>query len=445
MLKKNDIIEIMIDDISVEGAGIGRFEGQIVFVQKALPEEYVQVKIIKATKSYAVGLLIEILSESKHRTESFCPVFGKCGGCTLQHLEYDAQLSYKANYIKQCIKRIGGIDIEMPQIIAAQEKKAYRNKASFPVTQIDGKAAAGFYAPYSHRVVPSYCSIQQPQVNEVKDIVIAWANETSVPAYDETTGKGKIRHIVARRSSNGEIMAGLVSTEPIIDDKLISALKEIPGMKSIVANFNAKKTNAILGYSSKVVFGDEYIIEKYDDLSFRVRFADFLQINHEQSEKLYKTALEFADISKNDIVYDLFCGIGTISLLAAKNAKSIVGIEYMQTAVNSAEENAILNGITNASFIAGDAGEKLSEAVALAGKPDIVILDPPRKGCEQSLIESVCNAEPEKIVYVSCSPATLARDIAVFSENGYTLSRIKGVDMFPQTTHVETVCLLTRK
>ncbi len=444
MLKKNDMIELDIEDISVEGAGIGRFEGQVVFVRGALSGERVCAKIIKAAKSYAAGLLTDIINASEERRQPFCPVFSKCGGCTLQHLGYEAQLSYKANYIKQCLKRIGGVDIETPAILASKETKAYRNKASFPVGNINSIVQAGFYAPYSHRIVPSYCEIQQPVVNEVKEAVKKWANEEGVSVYDENTGKGNLRHIVVRCSSLGEVMAGIVTTEKIIDDELISKLKEIKGLNSIVENINSSKGNNILGAQSTAVYGSGYITETYGGLKFKASLNSFLQVNHSQTEQLYETALAFADIKQTDVVYDLFSGIGTISLLAAQKAKRLVGIEYVQAAADNAADNAEMNGITNAHFICGDAVEKLSEAAETAGRPDVVIIDPPRKGCEAGLIKDICKAAPRRVVYVSCSPSTLARDIALFRELGYSLVEVRGVDMFPQTTHVESVVLLKK-
>ena len=445
MLKKNEVIELNIDDLTVDGAGIGRYDGQIVFVQKALPSECIETKIIKAKKNYAIGLLQRILKSSSERVDPFCPVFGKCGGCSLQHLSYIDQLNYKSNYVQQCLKRIGGIDIKRPEIIPSDNEKEYRNKASFPVAQINGEIVAGFYAHHTHRVIPSYCAVQHSQINKVKDIVVDWAKEKGISAYDEKTGKGSLRHIVVRRSSIGEIMTGIVSTERIIDDELIERLTAVKGMSSIIENINSSKGNNILGSKSTPVYGSGYINEKYGDVKFKASLNSFLQINHVQTEKLYEIALEFADVKQTDTVFDLFCGIGTISLLAAKKAKSVVGIEYVQQAVDNAIENAELNGITNASFLAGDAGEKLDEAIELVGRPDVVILDPPRKGCDEALVKKLCELKPSRIVYVSCSPSTLARDVALLKEGGYVLEEIKAVDMFPQTTHVETVISLRRK
>lgn len=444
MLKKNDIIQIKIDDISIEGAGIGKYEGMVVFVPKALPEEIVEAKIIKVMKSYAVARVINIEEISKHRIEPFCELFEQCGGCSLQHLDYQQQLAFKARHIKECFKRLGGIDIELPSILAADNIRDYRNKAAFPAANVNGLMEAGFYATRSHRLIVGDCPIQKQQINNIKNIIIKWANENGIEAYDEKIGTGVIRHIIVRQASNGELMVGLVTRDKDIDHSLITSLSKVSKLNSLVQNVNNTKGNVILGAKTRVLYGDEYITEKYEDLSFRVALTSFLQINYEQTHKLYQVALLYANISNNDIVFDLFCGIGTISLLASKRAKQVIGIEYVQSAIDNAIDNAERNGINNTHFIAGDAGQMLDEGVRYAGKPDVIILDPPRKGCEQSLINKIIDISPSKIVYVSCNPATLARDIALLCKNGYILSKVCGVDMFAHTTHVECCCLLVK-
>ena len=444
-LKKNDVVEITIDDLTVEGAGIGRHEGMTVFVPRALPGETVAVKIIKLAKSYAVGRMMNISRPSAERVAPFCPVFEQCGGCTLQHLSYDAQLAYKSRYVQQCFKRIGGINIDTPHIEPCANTRDYRNKASFPVAGQTGQARAGFFAPRSHELVACDCPIQKPEINAVKNAVVRWANNNDIPPYNEQTGKGVLRHIVARQSSDGGVMTGVVVREKVDERPLIEALQSIPDLKSIAININREKGNAILGRETRVIYGGAYITEEYSGLKFRAALQSFLQVNHAQSQKLYDKALEYADISQNDTVFDLFCGIGTISLLAARRAKRVLGIEYEPSAVKNAEENARLNGIGNVQFLAGDAGELLKTGVNTAGNPDIVILDPPRKGCDAALIEGIVVASPKRIVYVSCNPATLARDAALLKELGYEVKEVSGVDMFPHTTHVECVIGMQRK
>ncbi len=444
MLKKNDIIELAIEDLTVEGAGIGKHDGMAVFVPKALPGEYVRARAIKLTKSYAVARLLDIIKRSPERTEPFCGSFEECGGCTLQHLSYKGQLEYKARYIKECFKRLGGIDIETPEVVAADNIRDYRNKASFPVAAADGKIQAGFYAPRSHRLVATNCPIQKQPVNEIREAVLKWAEKEGIQAYDEEKHSGTLRHIIGRQSSGGELMAGVVVKDSINEKALASALNGIPGLNSVVLNRNDKNTNAILGDEEHVVSGEKYLTETFGGLSFRAGLSSFLQVNHEQAEKLYKLAIEYAEISKSDVVFDLFCGIGTLSLLAARNAKRVIGIEYVESAAENAKENARLNGIDNAKFLAGDAERMLDEGVKLAGEPDIVILDPPRKGCDRALTEKLIKMAPRKIVYVSCNPSTLARDAALLCKAGYQIKAVKGVDMFPHTTHVESVVLMVK-
>lgn len=444
ILKKNDVVEITIEDLTVEGAGIGRHEGMAVFVPRALPGETVTVKIIKLTKSYTVGRMLNLSHSTAQRVSPFCPVFEQCGGCTLQHLSYEAQLAYKSRYVQQCFKRIGGIEIEPPQIEPCVNTRDYRNKASFPVAGQMGQAQAGFFAPRSHELVVCDCPIQKPAINAVKNAVVRWANNNGIAPYSEQSGKGILRHIVARQSSNGGIMAGVVVREKVDERLLTEALKDIPNIQSIAINTNREKSNAILGRDTRVISGNPYITEEYSGLDFRAALQSFLQVNHAQSQKLYDIAIDYANISKHDIVFDLFCGIGTISLLAARQAKKVLGIEYELSAVKNAEENARLNGIQNVQFLAGDAGEQLKAGVNIVGLPDIVILDPPRKGCDAALLEDIAAISPLRIVYVSCNPATLARDAALLKERGYKVCQIGGVDMFPHTTHVESVVLMSR-
>ena len=443
MLNKNDMIDIRIDDLTVDGAGVGRYNGFAVFVPHALPDETVSAKIIKVTKNYAVSRLINIIEPSQHRITPFCTVFEKCGGCTLQHLDYTQQLLFKSRHVQQCFSRIGGINIGRPVVSPSPNVRDYRNKASFPVSDANGHAEAGFFAPRSHRLVPSDCPIQKPAINDIKNAVIKWANDNSISAYDEKKHTGTLRHIIGRQTSTGDIMAGIVVRHDISTNGLADALQDIPRLKGVVVNINGKKGNAILSDKNNVVFGAPYITERYDGLKFRVGLTSFLQVNHAQSERLYKTALRFADIQQSDIVYDLFCGIGTISLLAANKAHTVLGIEYGAQAAQNAADNAALNNIRNAVFLAGDAGEKLAEGVQHVGEPDIVILDPPRKGCDSVLIDRIAKLSPRKIVYVSCNPATLARDAAQFSAHGYAVSAVEGADMFPHTTHVECVIMMT--
>lgn len=440
MLKKNDTIDIDIDDLTVEGAGVGRHEGMAVFVPRALPGETVRARVIKPAKSYAVARLDGILAPSPERVTPFCGVFEACGGCTLQHLAYEAQLKYKARHIKECFARIGGLEISLPHVEPAANIRDYRNKAAFAVAEADGRAEAGFYAPRSHRLVACDCPIQKHAINDVKNSVVAWANSRGIAPYDEETHAGLLRHIVVRQSSRGETMAGVVLRDWIDAASLADALKG--AADCVIVNRNADRHNAILGGQSRTVFGDGVLTEYYDGLAFRAGLASFLQVNYEQSKKLYRLALREADMGPGDTVFDLYCGIGTISLPAARKAKVVLGIEYMEEAAQNARDNARLNGLGNAAFLAGDAGRMIDEGIGQFGAPDIVILDPPRKGCDLLLIQRIVAAAPKRIVYVSCNASTLARDVALF--NGYNVDSVMGVDMFPHTTHVECIMLLQR-
>ena len=402
-LKKNDIVDITIDDLTVEGAGIGRHDGLVVFVPRALPGETVTARIIKLAKGYAVGRLLNISRVSENRVQPFCPVFEACGGCTLQHLSYEAQLAYKSRYVQQCMGRIGGIKIGPPVVEPCENVRDYRNKASFPVAGEAEHARAGFFAPHSHDLIECDCPIQKPIINDVKNAIVNWANQNGVPPYDEGRDRGVLRHIVVRQSAGG-VMAGVVVRGNTDEKTLADALTGLPGLRSAVVNINREKGNAILGREERIIYGDDHITEEYDGASFRASLQSFLQVNHVQAEKLYQIALEYADITRDDVVFDLFCGIGTISLLAARRARKVLGIEYEPSAVRNAEENARLNGIGNTQFLAGDAGELLKKGADLVGTPDIVILDPPRKGCDTALLEDIAAASPRRIVYVSCNP-----------------------------------------
>jgi 23S rRNA (uracil1939-C5)-methyltransferase len=414
-----------------------------VFVPRALPGETVTARIIKVATSYAVGRLMQLHRAAEGRVQPFCPVFEQCGGCTLQHLRYEDQLEYKRRYVRECFRRIGGMDIEAPEIEPADDVRAYRNKAAFPVAQMEDGVDAGFFAPRSHRLVAADCGIQKSALNDVKNAVVGWARRNGITAYNEENHSGILRHIVVRQASDGGIMAGIVVRGRVDERSLVAALKDVPGMKSVVLHVNREKGNAILSAKSRVMWGEAYITERYEDLEFRAGLTSFLQVNHPQSQKLYGIAMKYAGIAESDVVLDLFCGIGTISLLAAKRAGAVLGIEYVPEAAENAKENARFNGIVNAQFLVGDAREMLKKAIDIGGPPDIVMLDPPRKGCDKALIDAVIGAAPKKVIYVSCDPATLARDTAQFHAGGYAVEDVRCVDMFPQTTHVETIAWMS--
>jgi 23S rRNA (uracil1939-C5)-methyltransferase len=447
-MKKNEEFTLKIDDLTVDGHGLGRYEGQAVFVPGALPGETAKVSAIKIAKNYAVARLLELIEPSPDRTAPPCGDFKACGGCTLQHLSYEKQLAYKTYYVKNCLKRIGGLEIPVLPCAASPNTTGYRNKSSFPVAPGKEGLVTGFYSPHSHRVVDiSSCGIQDEAANRVLSAVREFAARYDIAPYDETAHTGLLRHIVVRSAKNGEVMAALVINGKKLPHAAECAdlLREkVPGLASFIVNRNEKKTNVILGETEEVVFGNPYITEEMLGLSFRVSLQSFLQVNREQAENLYKKALDYAALTPDDIVADLYCGIGTLTLAAARQAKKVYGIESVPDAVENANENMQLNGIGNAAFICGDCAEKLPELFKRESGVSAVLLDPPRRGCERAVLDALTEAKPERIVYVSCDAATLARDLKILAEGGYTAKEAAPYDMFPQTTHVECCCLLTK-
>ncbi|MEX1308322.1 MAG: 23S rRNA (uracil(1939)-C(5))-methyltransferase RlmD [Eubacteriales bacterium] len=446
MINKNDVLTITATDLGVDGQGIAKKDGAVFFCNGLLPGETATAKVIKPTKRFFIARALEIEKESPDRVPAPCPVFKRCGGCTLQHLAYPAQTAFKTKRVADALNRIGGLDVTISDCVASPKMYGYRNKAMFPVTQKDGQILIGFFAKGSHDVVDiEACAIQHPAINQALTIVRAWLIDNAISVYDERTHLGLIRQIFARVTSNDALMVGLVSTSKNIPatKKLVDALKAIPTLKSVMVNVNTTKGNTLLGKTTHLLYGDEALIHTVDDLSFSVDLSAFLQVNTEQTENLYRAALDMAAITKDDTVVDLFCGIGTITLLAAKQAKAVYGIEYSKAAIDNANANARANGISNAAFICGDCTEQFAQTAQKAGQVDVLIADPPRKGLDEALIAQILKAVPKRMVYVSCDPGTLARDLKQLAEK-YTIKQVVPFDMFPQTTHVETVVLLER-
>lgn len=446
---KNQDVELEITALGSEGQGIGRYSGYAVFVEGALPGERVSARIIKAGASFGVGKLNRILLPSSERVTPKCRYFGRCGGCTLQHMGYGAQLEYKTRLVKDALVRIGGFgDPNVLPAIGMDEPYRYRNKAAFPTANAEKGIEFGLFAPRSHRVIPiSDCLIQNTAGILAMQAVTEWADECGLKAYDEATGRGAVRHVVVRTSSAGKSMVTVVTTGQMPrPERLVDLLqKRLPGFCSLVHNVNKEKTNAITGEQYRVVWGEEALDERLCGLVFSVASASFLQVNTAQTSVLYEKAIEFAALAGNDVVLDLYCGIGTLSLAAAKKAKEVIGIEIVQQAIENARENAKRNGIGNARFICGAAEDVLPELVRKERlAPSAVILDPPRKGCEAQAISAIAKTGAKRIVYVSCSPATLARDCALLKNANYELVVAQPVDMFPQTAHVECVVLMSR-
>ena len=447
-MQKNDQIEIEITDMTDEGSGIGRYEGMAVFVPCTAVGDRVRVLVLKVKKTYAYGKLLEVIFPSPDRAENDCPSFNRCGGCVYRHISYTSELRIKQTRVYEAIKRIGGVDLKPNDIIGSDSPCRYRNKAQYPVAR-DG--ALGFYAFHSHRIIPcGECALQPEIFDEISAEITDWIRESCISVYNEETHKGLLRHIYLRRAEKtGEIMAvAVINGEnlPFADDfvnRLLSVCGE--NLKSVQLNINSAKTNVILGDKCKVLYGGEYITDVLCGVKVRLSPLSFYQVNRATAEKLYKKAAEYAE-PKGKLVLDLYCGAGTIGLSMAKQAKRIIGAEIVPDAVEDAKYNARLNGIQNAEFICADAAKAAALLRDRGLKPDIVIIDPPRKGCSKELIDTVAeDFSPERVVYVSCDSATLARDIKLFSEKGYTLKEYTPVDMFPRTAHVETVALLSRE
>ena len=445
MMKKNDIIELEITDYTDKGFGIGRYEGIAVFVPTSAIGDRLSVRILKLKKTYAFSKIEKILSPSKDRIEPDCPVFSKCGGCTFRHISYESELAYKQNYVYNCIKRIGGIDLA-PQPIKSLSPYFYRNKAQYP---INTEGQAGFYSNHSHRIVPSNTCLLQPEAFATAVRVFEnWLQNNNISVYNEETHKGLVRHLYLRASSSGDIMVVVVINGDTLkaDDSLISALKSALGdsFKSLQINKNKQKTNVVLGSDCSVLYGSPTLSDTLCGVEVKISPLSFYQVNHDMAQILYKTAREYAE-PKDKIILDLYCGAGTIGLSMASEAKSVIGVEIIPEAVEDAKKNAKNGGFLNTEFICADAKAAAKDLNSRALSPDVVIVDPPRKGCDESLIKTVANDfSPQRIVYVSCDPATLARDIKLFTQLGYTLKEYTPCDLFPRTSHCETAALLVR-
>lgn len=447
-VEKNKEYLIDIESVTSEGMGVGHVDGFCVFVPQTVDKDRVRTLIVKVKSGYAYGKCLEILNESEYRAEPVCSAFSKCGGCQLMHVKYDKQLQIKKEIIENAIKRIGGIDVKSIQMIGAENELRYRNKMVFPIgTDKNSNKVCGFYRERSHDIIPlDDCFLGDEINSRIIDTVMALINKHNISVYDEKSNKGVMRRLFIRKGYHtGEIMVVLsVNAKKFKYSaefaKAISALSE--DIKSIIVNFNTSKTNAVLSGENQVIFGKDTISDYLCSVKYEISPNSFYQINPEQTEKLYNKAIELADIQSSDSVMDLYCGIGTISLCAAKKAKRVIGVEIVEQAIANAKMNAENNGINNVDFYACDAAGIVPKLIEDGERPDVVILDPPRKGSDEVTLAAIVKAMPDRIVYVSCNPATLARDLRVLADNGYGPEKICGVDMFPQTVHVETVVLL---
>jgi len=472
-VEKNEHYVIDITDMTHEGQGVGRINGLAVFVDGALEGEQAEIRIIKITKSYAVGKLISLIKASPNRAAPFCEAFKRCGGCSLQHMDYQAQLAFKTRLVKDNIERLGGIyGVNVHDAIGMEQPFNYRNKAQYPVAQVNGGIVTGFYAARTHEVIRSdHCGIQDIKSEKVRHIVARFAEEKGIPAYDEKTGNGLLRHIVTRVGFNtGEVMVVLVINGDSLphSDELVRRLTGIPedisgdgmnegnasgegiscdgvpGIRSIYLNVNTENTNVILGRRNILLYGSETITDTIGKYKFNISPHSFFQVNPLQTEVLYRKALEYAGLSGTETVFDLYCGIGTISLFLSEKAAKVIGVEVVEAAVDDARKNALINGVANAEFHVGEAERVVPELYRKGLRADVVVLDPPRKGCDESLLQLLADMQPARIVYVSCNPSTLARDLKFLSGHGFNVMEAQPVDMFPWSGHVESVSRIDR-
>ncbi|MEE1056710.1 MAG: 23S rRNA (uracil(1939)-C(5))-methyltransferase RlmD [Acutalibacteraceae bacterium] len=449
-LKKNEIYETTITGMTTEGSGVGRIDGTAVFITNTAIGDIIKTKIIKTSKNYAIGRIEEIISPSPDRTEPDCKYFSQCGGCTYRHITYEAECQIKQQRVQDAIARIAGFEnLKINPIVGGKSRNHYRNKAQLPVGKDSkGNLIMGFYAYHSHRIVDSNsCNLQPDEFTEISKIVKSWTVKNKIQPYNEATHTGLLRHLYIRIAEvTGEIMVCLVINGNSISftDELINQLKAVKGFKSLQLNINKEKTNVVLGKKCITLYGCDYITDILCGLKFNISPLSFYQVNRTQAENLYSIAQKYAQLKKDDILLDLYCGTGTIGLSMAHKIKKLIGVEIIPQAIENAKENAKLNNINNAEFICADASTASTKLDKQGIKPTVIIVDPPRKGCDKELIATIVKMSPKRVVYVSCDSATMARDIKIFNELGYTPREVTPVDMFPGTSHIECVVLMSR-
>jgi len=448
-VQKNQYIEMEFSSLGHNGEGVGKYQGYTLFVPGVLPGEKAKVKVIKVKKNFGYGRLMEILQPSVERVEPLCPIYKQCGGCQLQHLSYQGQLDFKRQLVENNIRRIGKIeDVVIHPTIGMKNPWNYRNKAQVPIAEREGGLIAGFYAKGTHHVIDmKKCIIQQEENDLMVQNTRKIAEELGIKAYDEKNLTGVLRHVVARVGvKTGEKMLILVTNGKKIPHKealIQSIVKQTTGLTSLIQNINEKKTNVILGETSVTLWGNDVIFDTIGDIKFAISPRSFYQVNPEQTKVLYEKALEYANLKGDEIVFDAYCGIGTISLFLAKKAKHVYGVEIVPEAIEDARKNAKLNGIKNVTFETGAAEEVMPKWEKEGLIPDVVVVDPPRKGLDATLIQTIIKLKPNKMIYVSCDPSTLARDLRLLEDDGFKVIEVQPVDMFPQTSHVECVVLMT--
>ncbi len=451
-LEKNTIFEAQVTGYTAEGAGVVRTpEGIPVFVPGAAQGDTLRVRVVKSLKTYAFGRIEEILSPSPDRVEEDCPVSRQCGGCVFRHISYEAELRAKEQRVRDALSRIGGFsDLPVLPILGAQQPDRYRNKAQFPIgSDGEGGILFGFYSTHSHRIIPCKdCLLHPVEFIRAMEAVGRWQAETGETAYDEEMGKGTLRHLYLRKGfASGQVMVCIVANAASLrgEERLCELLREsVPGLSGVLLNRNTERTNVVLGKENRVLWGSELLEDTLCGLRFTLSPHSFYQVNRDQAERLYETAAQYAALTGKETVLDLYCGAGTIGLSMAAHAKRLIGVEIVEDAVENARANAARNGVTNAEFFCGDAPKAAAMLRARGEAPDVVILDPPRKGCGEELVDVVSSMSPRRVVYVSCDPATLARDLRFFASRGYQPQEARPADLFPRTAHVETVVLLSK-
>lgn len=445
---------VKIESLGYEGEGVAKIDRYPIFIPGALKGETVKIKITKAKKKYAYGKLIEIIDKSSYRKEHKCIYYNKCGGCTLMHSTYEGQLDFKFNRVKDCIKKIAGLNDSIVKYpLGMKEEYRYRNKVQLPVGLVDGKIAIGFYSEKTHEIVDiDSCMLQDEVSDKIISIVKGWMEEYSiVPAKKDGVffEEGIIRHVVIRKAfKTEEIMVVLVTTNkeiPHIKELVNRLKKDIIGLKSIIQNINAIDTNLVLGENCITLWGEDYISDYIGEYKFNISPLSFFQVNPVQTEVLYNKALEYAGLTGNEVVFDAYCGTGTITLFLSQKAKKVYGVEVIEQAIKNAEANAKKNSISNSQFFVGKSEEVIPKLIKSGIKPDVIVVDPPRKGCDIKLLNAIGEAKPKRVVYVSCDPSTLARDLKHLEISGYKTVEVQPVDMFPMTKHVESVVLLSKK
>lgn len=450
MLKKNQQITLEIQSVTSEGHGVGRCEGMAVFVPGAAPGDRLAVKIVKVLSSYCYGIIQEVLAPGPGRITPACPVCRRCGGCSLQHLSYPEELRIKGQWITDAVSRIGGLSLPLEDILPSPRSSGYRNKAQYPIGRGPEGAFCGFYAPRSHNIIPcGDCLLQPPFFSDIVRAVCRYIDQSGQEPYDERTGKGLFRHLYLRWGEvSGQVMVCLVINGTYIPQPQLLVdlvLAACPGVTSILLNCNTKRTNVILGKENRVLLGEPFIRDDLAGVEVEISPLSFYQVNHQGAELLYRQAAELAGLSPGDVLLDLYCGAGTIGLSMARQVKELIGVEIVESAVQDAHRNAARSGIQNARFLCADAGKAAARLEEEGLRPTVILMDPPRKGCDAATLDAAVRMAPERIVMISCNPATMARDLRRLEEAGYKAAVLRGVDMFPRTAHVEAVALLQRE